>query len=416
MNTEKSSPLSIADRLERFAACSVGCHSRFGAEIDSRPDGLLRTNHTFAILLGGLCCGSDVPGHGDALRPLGTGPFFARFLLYRKPSPFYFEDLMPASKFSFSLRIALLGLLFTLAACSLLGGEDPRWDTDVPRSAPLDALLGIWGPEGNRIAFVHTPDSAATEPGSYNQLWTYNLQTDTMRQVMRGPLFTPHWSPSGDRLVFHSPIPQYLFTVDPDGQNLQQLTGPDSPNPDLENTVVGKWSPSGKRILYTIEAGTPRGVSMMKPDGSSARILIEYGVQASWFPGGERIVYVNWDQSIEDGSRRKQIYVADTDGTNQRKLTDLKNSRDVGWPSVSPKGEQIAFAYNDQVHLMTADGTNVRQVTGGAGVAKQPVWSPDGETILFWRRYFDDPETPERLFLLDVETLEVEPVFPAEDH
>ena len=65
-----------------------------------------------------------------------------------------------------------------------------------------------------------------------------NLETDTMRRVMRGPLFTPHWSPSGNRLVFHSPIPQYLFTVGTDGRNLQKLTGPDSPNLDLENTVI----------------------------------------------------------------------------------------------------------------------------------------------------------------------------------
>lgn len=143
-------------------------------------------------------------------------------------------------RLAFFLRVFSVPILLTLVGCSLVGGENPRWDTDVPESAPVDALLGTWGPEGNRIAFAHTPDSAATEPGSYNQLWTYNLQTDTMRRVMQGPLFTPHWSPSGDRLVFHSPIPQHLFTVGTDGQNLQQLTGPDSPNPDLENTVIGK--------------------------------------------------------------------------------------------------------------------------------------------------------------------------------
>ncbi|WP_103029358.1 TolB family protein [Salinibacter altiplanensis] len=320
---------------------------------------------------------------------------------------------MPDSKSFFSCRIVFLfPALLTLAACSLLGGDNPRWDTDVPESAPVTALLGTWGPEGTRIAFVHTPDSAATEPRKFNQLWTYNLETDTMRRMMRGPLFTPHWSPSGNRLVFHSPIPQYLFTVDPDGQNLQKLTGPDSPNPDLENTVIGKWSPSGDRILYTIEAEEPRGVSMMKPDGSNARILIRYGVQAAWFPSGERIVYVNWDQSIEEGSRNKQIYVANADGTNQRKLTDLKNSRDVGWPSVSPDGEKIAFNYDDQIYLMSADGTNVRQVTGGDGFAAKPAWSPTGETILFFRRFTS--RGYRSLFLLDVETLEVEPVFPAE--
>lgn len=308
---------------------------------------------------------------------------------------------------------AAVGVVAVASACSVIGGEDPRWDTDVPESAPVRGLLGTWGPDGKRIAFIHAPDTADVS-ASFNQLWTYHLERDTMRRVTKGPLLTPHWGPDGDHFVFHSDqIPQHLFTVGASGQEFRRLTGPESPNPDLASTVIGKWSPSGDRILYTIEAGTPRGVSMMKPDGSDARILIEYGVQAAWFPDGEQVVYVNWDQSVEDGSREKQVYVADGDGANRRKLTDLDDSRSVGWPSVAPDGEQIAFVYDRQVYLMSATGENVRQVTGGEGYAKQPVWSPDGETILFWRRFFDSAQTPERLYFLDVETLEVEPVFPA---
>jgi len=91
----------------------------------------------------------------------------------------------------------------------------------------------------------------------------------------------------------------------------------------------------------------------------------------------------------------------------------LSKTWSLGWPSVSPSGETIAFAYGDQIYLMAADGTDVQQVTGGNGTAKQPVWSPDGETILFWRRFLDGSNTRERLFFLDVKTLDVEPVFPA---
>jgi len=202
-------------------------------------------------------------------------------------------------------RWFLIFFAVTLVSCSLLG-DDPRWDTDVPESAPVRALLGTWGPEGERIAFIHTPDTAdVTAP--FNQLWTYHLEVDTMRRVTKGPLLTPNWGPDGERFVFHSDqIPQHLFTASATGDSLTKLTGPNSPNPDLENAVIGKWSPSGDRILYTIEAGTPRGVSMMKPDGSDARILAEYGVQAAWFPDGERIVYVNWDQSVEEDSRKKR--------------------------------------------------------------------------------------------------------------
>jgi len=301
-----------------------------------------------------------------------------------------------------------------LAACSLLG-DDPRWDTDVPESAPVRGLLGTWGPDGERIAFIHTPDTADVS-APFNQLWTYHLTADTMRRVTRGPLLTPNWSPSGERFVFHSDaIPQHLFTVGADGQTLRKLTGEGSPNPDFENTVIGKWSPSGERILFSVEAGERSGIYTMNPDGSNVVEVDSWSVQPAWFTSGNRVTYISWDQSLDDDSRKKQIYVADTDGTGKRKLTNLKNSRSVGWPSVSPDGETIAFVYDRQVYLMSATGENVRQVTGGEGYAKQPVWNPDGETILFWRRYFDSAQTPERLYFLDVQTLEVEPVFPTED-
>lgn len=304
-------------------------------------------------------------------------------------------------------RWFLILFAVTLASCSLLG-DDPRWDTDVPKSAPVRALLGTWGPEGKRIAFIHTPDTAeVTAP--FNQLWTYHLEADTMRRVMKGPLLTPHWGPSGDRFVFHSDqLPQHLFTASATGDSLTKLTGPNSPNPDLENTVIGKWSPSGDRLLFSVEAGEKSGIYTMNPDGSDVTKVIGWSIQPAWFPSGERIAYIDFDSSDDP-----QVFVIGVNGNGQRKLTDLGNSESLGWPSVSPSGETIAFAYDDQIYLMAADGTDVRQVTGGAGTAQQPVWSPDGETILFWRRFFDSSQTPERLFLLDVETLEVEPVFPA---
>jgi Tol biopolymer transport system component len=206
-----------------------------------------------------------------------------------------------------------------------------------------------------------------------------------MRRVMKGPRFTPDWHPDGSRFVFHSTrIPQYLFTVGADGPPIRQLTGPDSPNPDLENTVVGRWRPDGNRILFSVEAGDQSGIYTMDSDGSSVQKLVAWSLMPDWFPSGKRITYVSWDQSVEDLARRKQIYVARADGTDRRKLTDLDDSRDILWPSVSPDGQRIAFVYNDQVYLMTADGTNVRQITGGSGFAATPTWSPDGKTILFF--------------------------------
>ena len=221
------------------------------------------------------------------------------------------------------------------------------------------------------------------------------------------------WSLDGEWFVFHTAsIPRYLFKINVRGDSLVRLSGADSPNPDLEDTVAGRWSLSGDRILYAVSAGKPRGVSMMNLDGSGARILILYGVMPNWFPNGESIVYVNWDTTVEEG-RRRQIHRARADGAEIEKLTDLLDSGIINYPSVSLDGAHIAFVYraedqSAEVFLMRADGTDIRQVTQGPGIARSPEWHPNGEKILFERFI---PNVSHHLYLLDVETLEVEPVF-----
>lgn len=315
-----------------------------------------------------------------------------------------------------SLLTHVLLLWLIASACSVIGDDDPPWDTNVPDSAPVEAKLATWSPDGSRIAFVHTPPWSGVPPaGHFEQLWTVHLDSGERRHVLTGPALTPDWHPDGSRLVFHSGrFPQYLFTIGVDGTSLRQLTGPNSPNPDLEYSVVGRWSPSGDRLLFAVEAGERSGIYTMSPNGADVQKLMDWSVMPDWFPDGERIAYISWGSRAVDDSRRKQIYVAHADGTNRRKLTDLDTTWDLAAPTVSPSGKQIAFAYQDQIYLMNADGTDIRRVTGGDGYAGAPEWNPDGNTILFTRlNFLPGSRAINRLFFLDVETLEVTPVFPA---
>lgn len=87
--------------------------------------------------------------------------------------------------------------------------------------------------------------------------------------------------------------------------------------------------------------------------------------------------------SNRDGNT--EIYVMDTDGSQQIRLT--KHPDADFQPMWSPTGEQILFVSNrdgvDDLYLMDANGENVRRVFQKIASREQPAWSPDGKQIAY---------------------------------
>ena len=103
----------------------------------------------------------------------------------------------------------------------------------------------------------------------------------------------------------------------------------------------------------------------------------------SWSPDGKKIAFVS-----DRHNRANHIYVMDSDGQNLIRLTNKAASR---WPAWSPDGKKIVYVRGLDLWVMDADGGNQKQLTH-VGWNSYPAWSPDGVRIAFasvWARMLE---------------------------
>lgn len=187
-----------------------------------------------------------------------------------------------------------------------------------------------------------------------------------------------------------------LFTANPDGTGVRQLTHPGKTGLDNEPD----WSPDGTKIVYEHSTG-PRDelISIVNANGTGARSVVPCtdgcaGQEApAWSPDGREIAFAS------GGARYEQIWIVGVDGTGLRRLTG-PNVIDAD-PQWSPDGRRIVFRRIDPyrarkgyaLFVVNVDGSGERQLTPWAlRAGDHPDWSPDGQRILF-RANVEGPRT-----------------------
>lgn len=182
----------------------------------------------------------------------------------------------------------------------------------------------------NRIAYCQRIE------GNVNNIFLVNIDGTNNHKIVSNAS-SPGWSPDGKKIAYSSPIfnqSSQIFLINADGTDSKQLTS------SYSSITWPGWPPDGNN-------------------------------DPQWTPDGKKIVYV----SCEDGD--PEIYVMNSDGSNQQKLTD-NDTRDE-YPIVTSDGKYILFsskrnlAKDAEIFIMNLDGEDQKQLTNYSGSDVLPV-------------------------------------------
>ena len=138
------------------------------------------------------------------------------------------------------------------------------------------------------------------------------------------------------------------------------------------------WSPEGAHIVYVSnEAGSMDLWKKPTTGGKAERLTTLPGneIEPAWSPDGRNIAFRG------DGG----IFIIPAIGGKAFQLTEFGHS-----PSWSPDSRQLAFAANGNIYTVETTGGQPETLIEGTSSNPRPVWTADGQRILFWNRTMGD--------------------------
>jgi dipeptidyl aminopeptidase/acylaminoacyl peptidase len=143
-----------------------------------------------------------------------------------------------------------------------------------------------WSADGTRLAYVYIPSNADESTAEIaTRDHTNSNEIIVTDEPGTPPLFTPAWSPDGQRLAAYSPVPDTIVTMKMDGTDIVSVATGSNPT----------WSPDGTKIAFDQSSGPGSDIWMANATGGGEVRLttdIPDARLPRWSSEGGRITFI----------------------------------------------------------------------------------------------------------------------------
>lgn len=247
-----------------------------------------------------------------------------------------------------------------------------------------------WSPDGMQIIYAGEQTTTPRTVYGEENLYVVDVGTGATRLFYKGAAMQPSWSPRGHRVAFWAATAggrRDIYTVDGAGQNVVAVTA-DAP---IDWNPV--WSPDGESLYFSSERDGTMNVWRVgideesgKPAGQPepVRTPSPYSGSISIAKDGRQLIYQSTSYS---GELLRLNFDPATETVTPEVAPVFSGSMLIRTSSQSPDAKWIAFTTSGQqedVFVMAADGSGVRQLTNDIHRDRGISWWPDGSRIIFY--------------------------------